>query len=79
MLGCPNAHRIRRPAHGASSSVTELEVLEGEEILGEKEDLTEGLSGGFTITLEKGTYTLRCTGGSKGDGTLTVTGAKTGA
>ena len=61
-------------AEGASSSVTEIEVLEGETIVGEKEDLTEGLTGSFTLTLEPGRYTLRCKGGSDEDGTLTVTG-----
>jgi iron uptake system component EfeO len=60
-------------AEGTSSSVTEIEVLEGETILGEKENLTEGLSGSFTLTMEPGRYTLRCKGGSREDGTLTVT------
>jgi len=57
-----------------SSSVTEMEVLDGETILGEKENLTEGLSGSFSLTLEEGKYTLRCNGGSEEDGTLTVSG-----
>jgi iron uptake system component EfeO len=61
-------------AEGASSSVTELEVLDGETILGEKENLTEGLTGSFALTLEEGEYILRCNGGSEEDGTLTVTG-----
>jgi iron uptake system component EfeO len=61
-------------AEGASSSVTEIEVLDGETILGEKENLTEGLPGSFSLTLEEGEYTLRCNGGSEEDGTLTVTG-----
>jgi iron uptake system component EfeO len=59
---------------GASAGVTELEVLEGEKILGEKEDITEGLSSSFTLTLEEGRYTLRCKGGSEEDGTLTIGG-----
>ncbi|HET7445735.1 MAG TPA: iron uptake system protein EfeO [Solirubrobacterales bacterium] len=59
---------------GASSSVTELEVLDGETILGEKENLTEGLNGSFSLTLEEGEYILRCNGASEEDGTLTVTG-----
>ncbi len=59
---------------GASSKVTELEVLDGETILGEKENLTEGLTGSFSLTLEEGEYTLRCNGGSEEDGTLKVTG-----
>jgi iron uptake system component EfeO len=60
--------------NGGSDSVTELEILDGETILGEKENLTEGLSGSFSLTLEEGEYTLRCNGGEEEDGTLTVTG-----
>jgi len=57
-----------------SSSVTEIEVLDGETILGEKENVTDGLSGSFSLTLEEGEYTLRCNGGDQEDGTLKVTG-----
>ena len=60
--------------NAGSAGVTEAEVLEGEKILGEKENLTEGLTGSFSLTLEKGTYILRCNGGEDEDGTLTVTG-----
>jgi iron uptake system component EfeO len=61
-------------AQGDSAKVTEIEVLDGETILGEKENLTEGLTGSFSLTLEEGEYTLRCNGGSEGDGTLKVIG-----
>jgi iron uptake system component EfeO len=78
--GC-DPHDAKAPAgpinfevEGDSSSVTELEVLDGETILGEKENLTEGLPGSFSLTLEEGEYTIRCNGGSEEDGTLTVTG-----
>jgi iron uptake system component EfeO len=78
--GC-DPHDAKAPAgpitfdvEGASSSVTELEVLDGETILGEKENLTEGLNGSFSLTLEEGEYILRCNGASEEDGTLTVTG-----
>ncbi|HET7417011.1 MAG TPA: iron uptake system protein EfeO [Solirubrobacterales bacterium] len=57
-----------------SSKVTELEVMDGETILGEKENLTEGLSGSFSLTLERGEYTIYCPGGDDERGTLTVTG-----
>jgi iron uptake system component EfeO len=58
-----------------SASVTEFEVLDGDQILGEKENLTEGLSGSFSLTLDKGTYTLYCPNGTESErGTLTVTG-----
>ena len=69
-----SAGPITFDVEGASSSVTELEVLDGETILGEKENLTEGLSGSFSLTLEEGEYILRCNGGSEEDGTLTVSG-----
>jgi iron uptake system component EfeO len=79
--GC-DPHNAKAPAgpinfeveNDGSGSVTELEILDGETILGEKENLTEGLSGSFSLTLEEGEYILRCNGGSEEDGTLTVTG-----
>ncbi len=79
--GC-DPHDAKAPAgpinfeieNGGSSSVTELEILDGDTILGEKENLTEGLSGSFALTLEEGEYTIRCNGGDQEDGTLTVTG-----
>lgn len=82
--GC-NPHDAKAPAgptvfdveNTGSGSVTELEVLDGETILGEVENLSEGLSGSFTLTLEKGEYTLRCNGGPNEDGTLTVTAGAT--
>jgi iron uptake system component EfeO len=60
--------------NGGSGSVTELEVLDGETLLGERENVTEGLSENFSLTLEEGEYTLRCNGGTEEDGTLKVTG-----
>jgi iron uptake system component EfeO len=59
---------------GESAAVTELEVLDGETLLGERENITDGLSGSFALTLEEGEYTVRCNGGSEEDGTLKVTG-----
>jgi iron uptake system component EfeO len=57
-----------------SSAVTEIEVMEGDTILGEKENLSEGLSGSFSLTLDAGKYTIYCPGGDEERGTLTVTG-----
>ncbi|MGV1048115.1 MAG: iron uptake system protein EfeO [Solirubrobacterales bacterium] len=79
--GC-DPHNAKAPAgpinfeieNAGSGKVTELEILDGETILGEKENLTEGLSGSFALTLEEGEYVLRCNGGDEEDGTLTVTG-----
>jgi iron uptake system component EfeO len=57
-----------------TTKVTEIEVMEGETILGEKENLSEGLSGSFSLTLDAGRYTIYCPGGDVERGTLTVTG-----
>jgi iron uptake system component EfeO len=62
--------------NAGTSKVTEMEVMEGEEVLGEEENITDGLEGGFSATLEAGEYTIYCPGGSDERGTLTVTGAK---
>ena len=59
-----------------SSKVTEYEVLEGDRTLGEVENLTDGMTGRFSLTLQPGRYTLRCTGGTRGDGALVIGGAR---
>jgi iron uptake system component EfeO len=61
--------------NAGTSKVTEFEVLDGDTILGEKENLgAEGLTGSFSLTLEQGEYTLYCPGGDDEKGTLTVSG-----
>jgi iron uptake system component EfeO len=62
--------------NAGTSKVTEMEVMDGEEVLGEEENITDGLNGGFSVTLEAGEYTIYCPGGSDDKGTLTVTGTK---
>jgi iron uptake system component EfeO len=65
-------------ANEGAAGVTELELLDGDTILGERENLSDGLSGSFTVTLDAGTYTLYCPGGDEAErGTLTVTGQST--
>jgi len=61
--------------NAGTSAVTEFEILEGDSILGEKEDLSDGLSGSFSLTLDEGSYTIYCPGGSEERGTLTVVAA----
>jgi iron uptake system component EfeO len=58
--------------NAGTTKVSEFEVLDGDTILGEKENLSDGLSGSFSLTLEQGEYTLYCPGGSDEKGTLTV-------
>ena len=58
-----------------ATAVTEFEVLKGDGVLGEKENLTPGLSGEFTLTLKAGTYTTYCPNGERERGKLVVKGA----
>ncbi len=60
--------------NAGTSKVTEFEVLDGETILGEVENLSDGFDGSFSLTLEQGEYTLYCPGGEEERGTLTVSG-----
>jgi iron uptake system component EfeO len=61
--------------NGGTSKYSELEVLDGETILGERENIIEGTSGSFSLTLEEGEYKLRCNEeGGEGEATLKVTG-----
>ena len=50
--------------NAGTGRVSELEILKGARILGEKENLVAGLSGSFTLTLQPGEYTLSCPGGA---------------
>jgi iron uptake system component EfeO len=60
--------------NSGTTAVTEMEVMEGDSILGEKENLSDGLSGSFTLTLDGGEYTIYCPGGEEERGALTITG-----
>ena len=50
--------------NAGTGRVTELEVLDGQRIFGEKENLVAGLSGSFTLDLQPGKYSLSCPGGT---------------
>ena len=59
----------------SSAKVTEAELLDGGKMLGEKENLTPGLSGDFSLTLDKGTYQVYCPGADTNKSPFGVTGA----
>ena len=64
---------------GAGSvSEAELRTSDLSKILGEQENLTPGLSGGFSLTVQPGTYKISCPGAAQQDWTFTVTGKATG-
>lgn len=58
-----------------ANAVTEAEVMKGDHILGEKENLTPGLSGSFSLRLEEGSYTVYCPNAKTDRSTLTVSKA----
>jgi iron uptake system EfeUOB component EfeO/EfeM len=61
---------------GSSGDVSEFEVLAGDRILGEVENVAPGLSRDFSLTLKAGDYVTKCPGGSKrSTGKLVVAGA----
>jgi iron uptake system component EfeO len=65
-------------AGAGSVSEAELRTSDKAHILGEQENLTPGLSGGFSLTIQPGTYMINCPGASQADWTFTVTGKATG-
>jgi len=83
--GCSPLH-VRLPAgptrfdasNDGTDKATEFEVLQGDRVLGEKENLTEGLSGGFSLDLDPGRYQIWCGQGTP-KGTLEVTGKASSA
>jgi len=64
-----------------ADAVTEAELRTHDlsHILGEQENLTPGLDGGFTVTIQPGTYEISCPGAKRSTADLKVTGAPTRA
>jgi iron uptake system component EfeO len=66
--------------NSGAGAVTEAELRTNDKahILGEQENLTPGLSGGFSLTVQPGTYKVNCPGASQPDWTFKVTGKVSG-
>jgi len=62
-----------------ASAVSEAELLKGSTILGEKENLTPGLSGSFSLRLGAGKYVVNCPNAKADHADFTVTGTATSA
>ena len=60
-------------------SEAELRTRDLAHILGEQENLTPGLSGGFSLTVQPGTYVVYCPGASHQHANLSVTGTSRAA
>jgi iron uptake system component EfeO len=80
--GC-TADRFSFPAGGVTfkisnrdaTAVSEVELLSGERIVGEKENVPPGFTGEFAVEVTAGTYTLYCPGATPERRPVTVTGA----
>jgi iron uptake system component EfeO len=64
-----------RVTNSGSAKVTEAELQKDGRILGEKESLTPGLSGDFSLRLDGGTYSVYCPGAARDTWAFTVSGA----
>jgi iron uptake system component EfeO len=80
--GC-NPAKLELPAgpttfevtNDGAAGVTEFEILQGSQILGEVENVAPGLNKSFSLTLKAGNYVTYCPGGSTTErGVLTVAG-----
>ncbi len=65
-------------SNDSADKVTEAEVLRDGVIMGEKENLTPGLSGTFSLKLKAGKYQVLCPNAKTERWTLTVTGTADG-
>jgi iron uptake system component EfeO len=82
--GCPARLKVKagptnfKVTNTGSGDVSEFEVLSGDRIIGEVENIAPGLNREFSLTLKAGNYRTKCPGGSKhATGKLVVTGAGT--
>jgi iron uptake system component EfeO len=67
---------VSNPNAGAVSEA-ELRTSDLSHILGEQENLTPGLSGGFSLDVQPGSYQINCPGASQSHWAFTVTGQAT--
>ena len=56
-------------------AVSEVELMKGSKILGEKENLIPGKTASFSLRLAAGTYTVYCPGATTDKATFVVTAA----
>jgi iron uptake system component EfeO len=63
----------------SASKVSEAELMRDDTIMGEKENLTPGLSGSFSLKLSAGSYTVYCPNAKTEKTAFTVTGSGGGA
>jgi iron uptake system component EfeO len=66
-------------SNDGADAISEFEILDGDHILGEVENVAPGLSRHFSLTLKPGRFTMYCPGGSSAErGPLVVSGKASG-
>lgn len=60
--------------NSGGTKVTEVELVQGDNIIGEKENIPDGFSGSFSLNLKPGDYELNCPGADTERSPLKVTG-----
>jgi iron uptake system component EfeO len=80
--GCPATLKLKagpttfKVTNSGSGDVSEFEILSGDRIIGEVENVAPGLNKEFSVTLKPGKYKTACPGGSEhAKGKLVVTGS----
>jgi iron uptake system component EfeO len=61
-------------ANKDAAAVSEVELLKGDQIIGEKENLPPGFNGTFSVNIDAGNYTLYCPGAPTEKTAVIVTG-----
>lgn len=64
---------VFKVTNDGASRVSETELMQNGRIVGEKENLTDGLSGKFTLNLEPGEYVVNCPNAKNDQAKFTVT------
>lgn len=62
-----------------ATAISEVELVSGQRIVGEKENLPPGFSGTFSVNVDAGTYTLYCPGADHENTPIKVTGTSSSA
>lgn len=57
-----------------ATAISEVELVSGQRIVGEKENLPPGFSGTFSVNVDSGDYSLYCPGAAKENTPIKVTG-----
>ncbi|WP_255649777.1 iron uptake system protein EfeO [Frankia sp. ArI3] len=71
----PSGPTIFKVVNKGADAVTEAELVDGDTIIGEKENITPGLSGTFSLNVKAGKYQLYCPGADTEKVDFTVTQA----